>query len=76
MTLADGTIHQTIHKQSAHGPYLWALIWFDSINGETNVSIFSFWEDADTMRAKFQANGHITRLELACDYTRKVVVQS
>ena len=70
-TLADGTIQQTIHKQAGHGPYLWAVVWTDSRNGTSNVSVFSFWEDASQMRDRLQANGHAAQIDLAVDNTRK-----
>jgi hypothetical protein len=72
MTLPDGTIQQTIHKQSGHGPYLWAVVWFDARNGVQNISVFSFWDDADVFRKKLEANGHIAQIDLATDNTRKV----
>jgi hypothetical protein len=77
MTLPDGTIQQTIHKQSGHGPYFWAVLWFDARNGASNVSVYSFWDDATQMRDRLQANGHIAQIDLATDNTRKVTdVQS
>jgi hypothetical protein len=72
VTLPDGTIQQTIHKQSGHGPYLWAVVWFDARNGVQNVSVYSFWGDAAQMRDRLQANGHIAQIDLATDNTRKV----
>jgi hypothetical protein len=77
VTLSDGTIQQTIHKQSGHGPYFWAVVWIDARNATQNVSIFSFWDDAASMRDRLQANGHEAQIDLATDNTRKVAeVQS
>lgn len=71
-TLADGTIHQTIHKQPGHGPYLWAVVWVHSHTNETCVTVFSFWEDARSRRDALRANGHVATIDLAVDHTRKV----
>ena len=71
-TLSDGTIHQTIHKQAGHGPYLWALTRCGKDGGESSISIFSFWADAARAADAFESNGWITSIDLAVDNTRKV----
>jgi len=74
-TQSDDSILQLVHKQSGHGPYLWAVVWIDARTCEQNVSVYSFWEDARERCDAFQANGHVAQIDLAVDNTRKVSIE-
>jgi hypothetical protein len=71
-TLSDGTIQQTVHKQSGLGPYAYVCIWIDARTAQQSVTVFSYWEDASAFCSAIQANGHRGTIELAVDNMRRV----